>query len=89
MKNLKIVEQIIIVLILAVLIPFVTMGFIISNISQQSVRQELTINASLMANFVGQAFENYIDYSQDQLNQIANSIDYIPDSISKIKYLAK
>ena len=68
MRRLKIVEQIIIVLVLAVLIPFVTMGFIISNASQQSIRSELANNASLMANFTGNAIESYIAFSQSQLN---------------------
>ena len=62
MKPLKIVEQIIIVLVLAVLIPIITIGIIISNVSQQSVRSELANNASLMAHFVGDAIEEYIYY---------------------------
>ena len=53
MKRLKIIEQIIIVLVVAVLIPFITIGIIISNISQQSVRNELANNTSLIAQFVG------------------------------------
>ena len=39
MRRLKIVEQI---------IPFVTMGLIISNASQQSIRSELANNAVLI-----------------------------------------
>ena len=41
MQRLKIAQQIIIVLLFAVLIPFVTIGLIISNISQQSLRSVL------------------------------------------------
>ena len=63
MKRLKIVEQIIIVLVLAVLIPFTTIGIIISNISQQSLRNELAHSASLMAEFLGDTIENYVKYS--------------------------
>ena len=87
MKRLKIVEQIIIVLILAVLIPFMTIGIVISNISQHSLRIELAHSASLMAEFLGDTIENYVTYSQMQLNQIASGVNYIPDNIDKMKYL--
>lgn len=86
MKRLKIVEQIIIVLIAAVLIPFVTMGLIISNVSQQSVRLELSNNAKLMARFVGEAIENYVNFSQSQLNQMASGFNYIPNTMAKVQY---
>ena len=86
MKRLKIVEQIIAVLIFAVIIPFVTIGIIISNISQQSVRNELAISTSLMAEFVGDALQNYIKYSQAQLEQMASGFNYIPNTMAKIQY---
>ena len=86
MKRLKIVEQIIIVLVLAVIIPFITMGFIISNVSQQSVRLELANNATLMAQFIGDTVEKYVNFSQDQLNQIASGFEYIPNTMAKIQY---
>ena len=86
MKRLKIIEQIIIVLVVAVLIPFITIGIIISNISQQSVRNELANNTSLIAQFVGEATENYVLLSQAQLDQIASGFNYIPDTMAKIQY---
>ena len=86
MKPLKIVEQIIIVLIFAVLTPLVTIGIIISNVSQQSVRSELANNTSLMAHYVGDAIESYVNLSQAQLNQMASGFNYIPDTMSKIQY---
>ena len=87
MKRLKIVEQIIIVLVIAVLIPFGTIGVIISNISQHSIRNELAHSASLIAEFLGDTIENYLFYSQAQLNQMASGLNYIPDSVGKMKYL--
>ncbi len=87
MKRLKIVEQIIIVLVLAVLIPFTTIGVIISNVSQHSLRNELAHSASLMAEFLGDTIENYVKYSQAQLNQMASGINYIPDTVGRMKYL--
>ncbi|MBQ7287419.1 MAG: HAMP domain-containing histidine kinase [Candidatus Gastranaerophilales bacterium] len=86
MRRLKIVEQIIIVLVLAVLIPFVTMGLIINNVSQQSIRSELANNTNLMASFIGNAIENYVNFSQSQLNQMASGFKYIPETMEKVKY---
>ncbi len=86
MKQLKIVEQIIIVLVLAVLIPFITIGIIISNISQQSVRSELANNTNLIAKFVADATKNYVEYSEAQLNQMASGFNYILDPMAKIQY---
>lgn len=86
MKRLKIVEQIIIVLVFAVLIPFVTIGIIISNVSQQSVRNELEKSAVLMAQFAGNAVEGYIGFCQSQLDQMASGFNYIPDPMKKLKY---
>ncbi len=86
MRRLKIVEQIIIVLVIAVLIPFVTMGLIISNASQQSIRSELANNAILISKFVGDAFENYVKFSQSQLDQMASGFNYIPNTMAKVQY---
>ena len=86
MRRLKIVEQIIIVLVFAVLIPFITMGLIINNVSQQSIRKELENNALLMAKFAGDAIENYVNFSQSQLNQMASGFNYIPNTMAQIQY---
>ena len=86
MRRLKIVEQIIIVLFFAVLVPFVTMGLIINNVSQQSIRQELANNAMLMSRFIGNAIENYVNFSQSQLNQMASGFNYIPNTMAKVQY---
>ena len=86
MRRLKIVEQIIIVLVFSVIIPFVTMGLIINNVSQQSIRSELQNNAKLMARFVGDAIESYVNFSQSQLNQMASGFNYIQNPMSKVQY---
>lgn len=54
LKRPKIVEQIIVVLLFAVFIPFVTVGFIIANVSQHSVRRELAYSARMMAQNTGE-----------------------------------
>lgn len=75
-KRLKIAEQIAIVLFLAVLIPFVTIGLIISNISQQSVRKELKYSATMISGFVGDSVQNYLKYADEELKQIASAISF-------------
>ena len=59
LKRPKIVEQIMIVLFFAVIIPFVTIGFIISNISQHTIRKELNYSAKMMAQYVGENLSLY------------------------------
>ncbi|MBR1618046.1 hypothetical protein IJ670_07840, partial [bacterium] len=86
MKHLKIVEQIIIVLIFALLIPFATIGIIISNISQHSLRYELESSAQLIAQFLGDSIENYVERSQIELEEAASAFKYIPDVTNKLKY---
>ncbi len=54
LKRPKIVEQIIVVLLFAVLIPFVTVGIIIANVSQHSVRRELAYSAKMLAQNTGE-----------------------------------
>ena len=51
-KHLKIVEQIAIVFIFAVIVPMTISGFIINNINQQSMRYQLRESAVLIANMV-------------------------------------
>ena len=60
MKRLKIAEQMIIVVILAVLIPSITIGFIITNVSQQSMRKELIYSATTLAQYIGDTINNYL-----------------------------
>ncbi len=89
MKRLKIVEQIIIVLVVAVLIPLVTIGFIISNVSQQSMRNELATSANLISTFVSNAIEGYVNFAQAELNEAAANLHYIPKSNDKLNYFKK
>ena len=86
MKRLKIAEQIIIVLFIAVVLPFAASGIIIANISQHSIRDELVNSVSLMAESLGNAVKNYVNYSQNELKQIASGFKYIEDAQDRIKY---
>lgn len=78
MKRLKIAEQIILVLIIAVVIPLVTIGIVISNISQHSVREELATNARIMAQYGADTIGGLVRYSQAQLDLIALEYKYLP-----------
>lgn len=51
-KHLKIVEQIAVVFVFAVIVPTSISGFIINNINQQSMRYQLRESAVLIANMV-------------------------------------
>ncbi len=89
MQRLKIAQQIIIVLLFAVLIPFVTIGLIISNISQQSVRKELNYSALEMSRTIGENVQAYLKSSQDALNQVADAITFIPYASDRADFLSE
>lgn len=86
-KRLKIVEQLIIVVLFAVLIPFTISSFIINNINQQSVRAQLCNTAVIIANSVSDSidvFQNSILY---ELEQISMTLNYFHSTNEKLQYL--
>ena len=89
MQRLKIAQQIIIVLLFAVLIPFVTIGLIISNISQQSVRRELNYSALEMSRTIGENIQAYLAYSQKKLDELSSAITLIPYATDRADYLTE
>ena len=89
MQRLKIAQQIIIVLLFAVLIPFVTIGLIISNISQQSVRRELNYSALEMSRTIGENIQAYLAYSQKKLDEVSSAITFIPYAMDRADYLTE
>lgn len=89
MQRLKIAQQIIIVLLFAVLIPFITIGLIISNISQQSVRRELNYSALEISRSIGENVESYLKSCQDILNQAADAITFIPYAADRADFLSE
>lgn len=76
-KRLKIAEQIIIVLLFAVLIPMAISGFIINNINQQSMRSQLRDSAVLISKIVSEEIDVFITSSLNELNQIKNSYEFL------------
>ena len=66
-KRLKIAEQILIVLFIAVLIPMIISGFVINNINQQAMRTQLRNSAVLIANMVSDEVDVFLTTATNQL----------------------
>ena len=86
-KRLKIVEQIIIVLLGAVIIPMVTSGIIISNINQHSIRNQLKDSAILIAKVVSEELEVVLNTMQNELEQIKIGEEYLSSESEKEAFL--
>lgn len=86
-QRLKIIEQIAIVFFFAVVIPMSISGFVINNISQQSVRHQLRESATLVASMVSDEMDFLIRSNQTTLNQIANALDFLPTNAQKQKFI--
>lgn len=86
-KHLKIVEQIAIVFIFAVVVPMTISGFIINNINQQSMRYQLRESAVLIANMVSDEIDFFNKTVSSNLEQIIYSLNYFPTQKAKNDYL--
>ena len=88
-SRLKIVEQIAIVLFFAVVIPMSISGFIINNINQQSVRNQLKVTAGLIANMVSDEIDVFQTTASNELKQIVMTLNYFPTEQEKRVYLKR
>lgn len=88
-KRLKIVEQLIIVVLFAVLIPFTISSFIINNINQQSVRAQLCNTAVIIANSVSDSVDVFQNSILNELEQISMTLNYFHTTSEKLQYLNK
>lgn len=89
-KRLKIAEQILIVLLGAVIIPMAISGFIINNINQQSIRYQLRESAVLISKMVSEEIDIFIISSMNELNQIKFAMEYMNGgSKAKKRFLKK
>lgn len=86
-KRLKIVEQLIIVVLFAVLIPFTISSFIINNINQQSVRAQLCNTAVIIANSVSDSVDVFQNSILNELEQISMTLNYFHTTSEKLQYL--
>lgn len=86
-KHLKIVEQIAIVFVFAVIIPMSVSGFIINNINQHAIRYQLRESAVLIANMVSDEIDFFNKTVNSSLEQIAFPLKYFPNDNAKNSYL--
>ena len=86
-KHLKIVEQIAIVFVFAVIVPMTVSGFIINNINQQAMRYQLRESAVLIANMVSDEIDFFNNTVNGSLEQIAFHLKYFPSDSAKNSYL--
>src|SRR5574344_1388368 len=86
-KRLKIVEQIIIVVLCAVIVPMAISGFIINNINQQSMRSQLRDSAQLIAKMVSEEIDVFIISSENEINQIKLSEEFLQGGATRKRYL--
>lgn len=89
-KRLKIAEQILIVLLGAVIIPMTIGGFIINNINQQSMRTQLRESAVLITNMVSEEINVFLVSSLNELNQIKYALEFLSSgSETQKRYIKK
>ena len=89
MKRLRIVQQIIAVILFAVVVPFVTIGLIISNVSQQSVRKELNYSVTSISKYIGGSVERYIATADEEFSNFALALKDINSNSAKQDYLTE
>jgi len=75
-RRLKIAEQMILVVFIAVLVPLGISTAIITNVNQQAVRKELVSSAFLSANSVKLYFENEVESKKQIAKNIADMAKY-------------
>ena len=75
-RRLKIVEQIIIVVFFAIIVPMTVSGIIINNVNQQSNRKQLRESATMIANIVSDEIDVFQTSINNELNQIILTMKY-------------
>ncbi len=86
-RRLKIAEQIIIVIFFAVLIPMTVSGVIINNINQQSNRAQLRSAAVMIAKIVSEEIDVFTNSINNELSQIAATLEYYNSPEQEQQYL--
>ena len=86
-KRFKIVEQIIFISLIGVLIPSVISWFIINNISQHSIRQELGYSAQMLARAIENNTFYIIKSDANRLNEIIISLKHIHSNTAQSLFL--
>ncbi len=80
LRKLKIAEQIILVLFIAVLAPMTISAIIVNNVNQHAVRAQLQNTAVLIANMISDEIDFFDSTVNGELNQLNAQLKYIPRS---------
>ena len=86
-RRLRIVEQIIIVLICAVIVPLVVSTLIIANVNQQAIRRELQSSVQINTLNSYQYIQNNLESKKNLLIRIAGFLDYLPTQTKKKQFI--
>ncbi|MBQ4114531.1 GHKL domain-containing protein, partial [bacterium] len=86
-RRLKIAEQIIVVIFFAVIIPMSISGIIINNVNQQSNRAQLRDAAVMIANIVSEEVDVFQNSINNELSQIASTLEYYDEPQKADDYL--
>lgn len=86
-KRFKIVEQMILVILFAVIIPTIVSAFIVNNINQHAVRGELRYSALSITEAIASNIETFTESTKDELNQIVLALKHIPTEFEQETYL--
>lgn len=86
-KRLKIVEQIILVLLLAVITPTIVSAIIVNNINQHAVRNELQYSALSISESIASNIETFSESGKDEINQIVLALNHITNDYARKIYL--
>ncbi len=86
-KRFKIVEQMIFVILLAVIIPTIVSAFIVNNINQHAVRNELRYSALSITEAIASNIETFTESTKDELSQIVYALRHIPSNFEQESYL--
>lgn len=88
-RRLKIIEQILVVLVFAVLVPMAISGFIINNINQQAMRSQLRDSAVLISKMVSEEADVFLISASTQLNQIDIALSSLNSFSARKQYLER
>ncbi len=78
LRKLKIAEQIILVLFIAVIAPMTISAIIVNNVNQHAVRAQLQNTALLIANMISDEIDFFDSTVNGELNQLNTQLKYLP-----------
>src|SRR5574344_1076118 len=86
-KRLKIVEQMAMVVLFSVLVPLFITGFIVNNVNQHAIRNELQYSADMLAQGIAKEINSLTGTEMGVLNEIAIALKYMDDEYLENEYL--